>query len=133
MKSTMNAWAEDLPVNCPPKEARAPANEPMYRLVSNIPPKQSDFFSHRLLYPEKQFRVDECRARSVSLFSSKEACARVSKLPGLKKKKVVVLSLPEDCGLIMQSGSGQAHFSWWMASGFDPLPLCHKVEIAGTN
>ena len=65
-------WSEDLPESCPPEEAYQCDGEIFYRLVAGDPARETDFFSHRKLYPTKAFGVDECRARSVSIFANKD-------------------------------------------------------------
>jgi hypothetical protein len=84
-----NKWAEELPPNCPPAKATAPNYETFYRLVARFPPEEKDFFSHRKLFPKKKFKTNECRVRSVSIFSEVAQCAKIRKLQAHRNKKVV--------------------------------------------
>jgi len=87
-----NDWAEELPPNCPPETAVTPQYEIFYRLVKQWPPTSDDFYSHRQLYSQKTFHTSECRARSLSIFSSLEECAKLLKLPLHKRKNGTVNS-----------------------------------------
>jgi hypothetical protein len=119
-------WAEPLPANCPPKDARPPNGEEYFRLVNKIPPQESDFYSHRKLYPKKQFSTNECRARSVSLLRSHADCIMKMKLPRLRDKKIVSIALPPESGVVLKIGQ-VSHHSWWRAKHFDVLACCQQV------
>jgi hypothetical protein len=121
-------WAEELPSNCPPDEAFPPNYDIFYRLVEGFPPKEEDFFSHRKLYPKKKFPVNECQARSVSLFNRLDECAKIQKLPAHKNKKIVKLTLPPESGVVLQTGQNRAHYSWWLSKQYDPIPACEIVN-----
>ncbi|OAD24065.1 hypothetical protein THIOM_000085, partial [Candidatus Thiomargarita nelsonii] len=108
-----NEWAEDLPPKCPPEAAYAPNYETFYRLVKQFPPSEEDFYSHRKLYPEKSFNTNECRAKSLSIFSCFNECAKLLKLPLHRHKKIVQFILPPESGVILQTGNNPAHYSWW--------------------
>ena len=89
-------WAETLPSQCPPAEAKQPDNTAYYRYVATIPLCEADFLSQRKLLPLKQFRVDECTARAVSVFNNPEKIKSLSKLPNLRGKKLVEIVLPPE-------------------------------------
>ena len=111
-------WAEDLPENCPPEEASHPENIVFYRLMSN-PIAESDFYSHRKLFPIKFFRVTECVARSLSIWADKKEAEKLLALPTLKNKKTYEILLTPDDGQVLQTGKNQNHFSWWRTKNFD--------------
>ena len=69
-------WFEDLPENCPPKDAVEPSDFLCFRLVSKCPPTKEDYFSLRKIYPDKTFNANECRARSLSVFNEKSECEK---------------------------------------------------------
>ena len=117
-------WAEKLPAQCPPAEATQPNNTAYYRYVATIPLCESDFHSHRKLMPLKQFKIDECTARAVSVFSSSEKLKSLSKLPNLKGKKLVEIILPPESGKIIKSCQ-EHHYSWWRVKNF--IPETHKL------
>lgn len=116
-------WAEPLPAECPPSDATSPNNEEYFRLVETIPPSESDFHSQRMLYPNKQFRTSECRARSLSLFLSHTECLMKTKLPNLKHKRIVSIALPPKSGVVLKTGPA-SHYSWWRAKHFDVVAYC---------
>lgn len=122
-------WDEPLPLGCPPEDACDPDGRTFFRMVESEPPTDRDFWSHRRLWPEKQFRVSECRARSVSVFERREDCAKLLKLPVHKEKSVVKLSLARGSGVVKQTGD-YSHHSWWRARGFDVLNHCETLEAA---
>ena len=116
-------WSENLPESCPPEEAYQCNGESFYRLVAGDPACESDFFSHRKLYPTKAFQVDECRARSVSVFASKVKADAMRKKPSFKNRDTVIARVtiyPKD-GLVLQTGLQKEHYSWWRTTAYDIL------------
>ena len=111
-------YYEELPPDCPPEEAQ-PSVASFYRLGS-IPPKDSDFWSHRRRFPKKFFRVSECTARSVSVYDDFEA---VKKLRAMYEKMAAMpifqVDLTEKDGLVLQTSGDKHHFSWWRSTQFD--------------
>ncbi|MCU0426787.1 MAG: hypothetical protein MUF71_14300 [Candidatus Kapabacteria bacterium] len=110
-------WSEELPLNCPPSQAKTANNEVFYRLC-NYPVSDKDFLSHRALSPTKVFSVSECQARSLSIMDTLESAKKLLLLPSLKGKKIVKIHLIEENGLILQTGKPN-HFSWWKSQNFD--------------
>lgn len=116
-------WFENLPPNCPPDDAESPSDFLCFRLANQNPPGEKDYLSHRELYPEKKFNVNECRARSLSVFSERSECEKIQKLPANRKKHLVAFRLFPKCGVIKKTGKSKAHYSWWVLAGF----LSHLV------
>ena len=116
---------EKLPQNCPPAIAKIPNNEIYYRLVKGFPPSIEDFYSLRKLYPNRNFRVDECIARAVSLQKTPWACKQIKKFSVHKNKIVVKITLDELSGMILKTSS--SHYSWWMSLGFNAVEKCEPV------
>jgi hypothetical protein len=123
-----NEWAEDLPSKCPPKTAIIPQYQTFYRLVKQFPPTEEDFYSHRKLYPKKNFKTNECRVHSLSIFSSLKECAKLLKLPLHKNKKIIKLTLTPESGVILQTGNNPSHYSWWKKEKYNPIPYCIEVK-----
>ena len=67
-------YFEPLPGACPELDAKTHVGV-VYRLVSE-PVNESDFLSHRALFPEKVFHASECRAMSVSVFTDMDAAKK---------------------------------------------------------
>ena len=122
----MHEWAEGLPPDCPPSNARPPQNEEFFRLVSD-PPTLDDFVSNLHLYPNRFFNVGECVARSTSLWTDKQSCKSMRKWQRHRDKKVARLVLPPHSGMILRMRPGAAHVSWWRAKAFDPVKACKEV------
>jgi hypothetical protein len=111
-------WYEELPFGCPPEEAKLP--EGVYFRLGSIPPDDSDFWSHRRLFPHKKFHVDECVARSLSVFDTHDAAEHLRQLlPAMRSKPIFQLNLVEKDGLVQQTGKNIHHFSWWRSMDFN--------------
>ena len=124
-----NDWYEELPEDCPPRDAGAPVSEPHFRVVRTIPPTDCDFVSQRALYPERPFSVPECQARAVSLFLVRKSASGVLKLPRFKGGAIVPLTLPRTAGVTKKTGGKPGHVSWWRRANFDPVPLAVPVKL----
>lgn len=113
-------WAEILPNKCPPEDAVTPLNLVYYRMVDSIPPTEIDFASQRALHPAKFFKdIDECVARSTSLFDSCNGCKSArDRRDGLKHKKIIEIKLSHDSGVIKNTFR-QGHYSWWRFKEYD--------------
>ena len=132
MRDIQTAWAEPLPPGCPPFDAYPPDTDSCYyRLVDTIPPQITDFHSNRMLFPKRHVE-DECIARAVSLLGSDGACAISQKFPTLRHKKPLRIVLPPESGLIKKTGND--HWSWWRARGFDIVKYCqgNNLMMGGT-
>lgn len=111
-------WYEELPESCPPKDAFMPQHRKFYRVAKGDPCKDSDFFSQRKLQPQKQFNVDECIARAVSVFEDYKDAERIVKLPKFKGGVIAEITLTERDGMIMKTSS-KSHYSWWRTKYFN--------------
>lgn len=118
-------WAEELPHQCPPAEATPPENVTYYRYVASIPLREDDFHSQRKHFPLKQFGIDECIARAVSVFSDPEKIKSLNKLPNLRGKKLIEIILTPESGVVIRSCSKEHHYSWWRVKGF--IPATYKL------
>lgn len=115
-------WNEKLPDKCPPEEAFKPDELTVYRLVTAEHICEEDFQSQRALKPMAKFNnVDECIARSLSVFNAKEKCLNLTKLPHFKGKGKTVarLDLQKDDGVILKTFKDPNHYSWWRTTNFD--------------
>ena len=122
-------WFEELPEGCPPDDAYLPNNEQFFRLVEQYPPTETDFLSQRRLYPQKSFHTNECRARSLSMFSVLFECVNILKLPAHRNKRIIQLKLPNKSGVILQTGRAKTHYSWWRSKYYNPIPYCKEIEL----
>lgn len=114
------SWFEVLPEQCPPKDAN-PCDGCYYRIVKSLPTPSEDYFSQRAMNPDKVFSgegIDECIARSVSLFNSVDEAKKRLKLPRFKNQTIVSVALEPKDG-IMKKSFGPAHYSWWRSTEFD--------------
>ena len=119
-------WYEKLPLNCPPEIAYAP--KATYFRLGSIPPDDSDFWSHRRRFPHKKFHVDECVARSLSIFDDQNAAEQLKRLlPAMRLKPIFQIDLVEKDGLIQQTSNDLHHFSWWRSTEFD----LENIKISG--
>ena len=113
-------WYEQLPPQCPPLDA-VPCVGTYYRIAKGNPATDNDFFSQRKLQPSKVFSglgVDECIARSISLFSEVNDATRRLKLPKFRSANVVEITLQPKDGVIKKTFS-DSHYSWWRSTDFE--------------
>ena len=120
------SYREPLPRGCPPEDAQEiVASRTVFRLVRANPPSEEDFRSHRAERPNARFHnVGECRARGLSVFSERDACARHTKLPSLRGRIVCRVQLMEGAGRIQQWGHDLAHNTWWPFAAYNILANC---------
>ncbi len=121
-------YKEELPEQCPPGDAFEPSENLVYRLVESNPPTQQDFFSHRKLWPQKEYHTDECRARSISVFFDIVECDLLRALPAHKTKKIAKVKVDESAGKMLSTGRDPSHHSWWIYSGFEAHNNCEIVS-----
>ena len=113
-------WFEIFPDLCPPEDAMV-CNGAYYRIANGNRAKSEDFFSQRILQPDKIFQgegIDECVIRAISLFSRKEEAEKRLKLPKFKNAKIALVTLESKDGMIKKT-FGNAHYSWWRTTKFD--------------
>lgn len=115
-------YREPLPKGCPPAEA-AEIQEPrsVFRLVRSDPPTSEDFRSQRKEKgPGVVFRVDECRARGLSVFGSRKSAAGARRFRPLRGRLICRVELAAGAGSIRQTGD-PSHYTWWPLADFDIL------------
>ena len=119
-------WSEELPENCPPKEAYIPQGEGYYRLVSGSPPNEQDFHSPFKLNPNR-FKNPKCNDMALSVFNNLDACLAIKSLSKyFREHRPIKMKLEEACGVIMSTENQPYHFDWWMYSAFKP---CENFEL----
>ena len=113
-------WYEQLPELCPPVDA-VPCEGTYYRIAKGNPASNGDFFSQRKLQPNKVFTglgVDECIARSISLFSDINDATRRLKLPKFRNAQIAGVTLEPKDG-VMKKTFSDSHYSWWRSTNFE--------------
>jgi hypothetical protein len=113
-------WYEQLPELCPPVDA-VPCEGTYYRIAKGNPASNGDFFSQRKLQPNKVFTglgVDECVARSISLFSDINDAIRRLKLPKFRNGQIAAVTLEPKDG-VMKKTFSDSHYSWWRSTNFE--------------
>jgi hypothetical protein len=113
-------WYEQLPELCPPVDA-VPCEGTYYRIAKGNPASNGDFFSQRKLQPNKVFTglgVDECVARSISLFSDINDAIRRLKLPKFRNAQIAAVTLEPKDG-VMKKTFSDSHYSWWRSTNFE--------------
>ena len=114
----MNAWSEELPDLCPPKEAFNPDGKVFYRLIESSMPNESDFESQRAMCPDCTFNVSECIARSLSIWDDIDKCLNILKLPRHRGKAAIAILFTPSDGVIQQTFKSN-HYSWWKTQSFN--------------
>lgn len=121
-------FRDDLPNGCPPPEATEIVNPTIvFRLVEGDEPSETDFLTHRQLWPNKNFQVSECQVRGLSVQLNAQDSRRFRALPTQKHKKIAKVHLDKGAGYIQRTGR-HGHFTWWPFKGFDFLGNCEVVE-----
>ena len=118
-------WAEDLPPNCPPPDARQPTQDRYFR-AARWPLVEGDFKPQVLAIP-----VDPCLARALSMWDTRDGCRRLLKGPAHRGKEVICLELPPAAGVVKRTGKGPGHYSWWVRHGFDPSICATLIPDGG--
>ncbi|MBO4827732.1 MAG: hypothetical protein J5506_10970 [Prevotella sp.] len=122
-------WYEQLPPLCPPTDA-VQCGGTFYRIAKGNPAKDVDFFSQRKMQPNKVFTnlgIDECIARSISLFSEVNDAVRRLRLPKFRNAKVAEVVLQPKDGMMKKTFS-DSHYSWWRSTAFD-VSQAKTVEL----
>lgn len=117
----MNNWTEELPNKCPPDNAFDPNRMTFFRLAKTNPVTEDDFLSKRATSPTIVFpNVNECIARSLSVWNNFEKCINILKLPIHKNKRQIVmqLNLQTGDGLVLKTFKPN-HYSWWRTTNYD--------------
>lgn len=116
----MDEYFEELPEGCPPAQTTLPEGD-YFRLVEDMPPSDSDFWSHRRLNPDAKFHACECTAGAVSLFKDLADAQQLKLLPRHRDKKIVRIKLDASAGRVLRQGQYPSHHSWWRAKEFEVL------------
>lgn len=114
----MYAWPSHFPQQCPPASAVDLAGT-VYRFVNGRSPVNSDFTSHYERDPTKDWGVDACKARGLSILRTWEDCQIMRRgVPALRKKRVAVAGIETSVGLVAvtASNSCDGHCTWWRHS-----------------
>jgi len=122
-------WNDELPKECPPKDAISPEGINLYRLSDDEKLIDSEFRSQRTMNPTKFFPgISECIARSLSTWDNKESCLKILKLPRFKGKTKYLVEIPleEKDGLIKQTFK-KSHYSWWRSTSFS-IASCNVIK-----
>lgn len=111
-------YFEQLPVSCPPSDAKDIDLGIVWRLVEGVQPKSVDFLSHAAMGKNNTSSATDCRWASCSLFRTQQSAMAKTKLPRLKGFKPVGLNLPEGSGQSLVNGM---HVDFWRYKEYDPL------------
>ncbi|NIJ54717.1 hypothetical protein [Dyadobacter arcticus] len=122
------AWSEQLSENCPPAEAIKPRGLKFYRICSN-PVSERDFYSHKRLYPEKNY-TKLCEAKGLSLWQTLDKARQILKMPIFKSRNSTIgeLVLNEKDGVVLQTTKDLNHFTWWSTTEFEYSNNCKLVS-----
>lgn len=120
LQNSSYSWVEKLPIDCPPEDAISPEGLDLFRLVKSNPPTIEDFFPNPQNWPNKKFKMSECIAKSVSLFTRIDRLIDLKKLPRHRDKLIAKVILYHKDGLIKQTFSDVNHHSWWRTTEFNP-------------
>lgn len=121
-------YREGLPPACPPIDAVDADGSVFWRLFPKDPITSNDFDSQYHKDNNRKF-PDDCEARAVSLFTTKEKCEDIRKFRRMSHLKYVAsVEISPGSGKYKVAKSG--HVNWWIYQKFDPLASCSALEIA---
>lgn len=122
-------FREDLPDQCPPKEAVDTSLNKVCRFYLFPEGDPRNFYSH-LKLGKNTGPATECRSRSISLF--KHDCVpgflEAKKMAFFKKKKIGILDIPKGKSRSLEGGKG--HIDLWPLKDCDPEE--HVIMVAST-
>lgn len=111
----MYVWPDHFPSSCPPSHANA-VQGTIYRFINGSTPADRDFLSHYEREPAKDWGVEACKARGLSVLRTWSDCGLMRKaVPALRKKKVAIAEVATPVGLIATTSSNSCagHCTWW--------------------
>lgn len=119
-------FLEDLPPECPPKEAQDGDVGIAYRAIVDETPTTDDFKSYAAL-GRSSSSVDSCRFASCSLYTCKDKAKNIFSLPKKRHefKYLATLEIKRGAGLALMR---KKHVDLWMFAGFNPLSAVISVE-----
>lgn len=119
-------WAEaPLPSKCPPIDSVDPAGETVFRFVESDPPTSVDFLSHRARGLSVFPKTPECRARSLSMWTTLEEAKKRRLLATKKNLKIAAVVVRHGDGVWKVGDTG--HIDWWPCAGCKPLLMSQVV------
>src|SRR5207249_3028288 len=105
-------FREPLPAGCPPDDSENVESERVvYRMVSSLPPSDDDFRSLQDRKPDRDYGVDACLARGLSVFTEREDCDAKLKLPRFRGQFVCPVRLQPGAGSLKQTRQ-PSHHTW---------------------
>jgi hypothetical protein len=108
-------WPDHYPQSCPPNNS-IELNGSVYRFINGANPTERDFYSYYERQPDKDWGVDACKARGLSVLRTFADCGEMRKaIPALRKKRVAKASISIATGLVAStpSNSCEGHCTWW--------------------
>jgi hypothetical protein len=127
LKAT-TTFREQLPPGCPPSDSKPTAGQMVWRLFPKNPVSSDCFDSQSVKFPSQTFN-DDCIARAVSVFETKQQCRDALKFPRLKRASRYVgqLVLQVGSGVVKETGR-KGHLSWWIYASVDPSTYVVNME-----
>ncbi|WP_147399924.1 hypothetical protein [Brevundimonas sp. LPMIX5] len=119
----LTIFAEDLPAQCPPTDAKDVEWIEVYRLLDGPSLAPPAFASHAAKGKPCRPDVDPCRWASCSLVLDVKP---MKKLPKFKKCKWAVrISIPEGAGKSKKTSGN--HIDFWPYADFVPAATSHTI------
>lgn len=113
----MTCWPDWYPKDCPPKDAKPPTGQVVFRLVRNDPPLREDFNAPLQEYPNLSGPGLETAA-AVSVNSAWEDLLRLrSRIPKFRKRRFIARgALESGSGVILEAPlqGSEGHTNWWI-------------------
>ena len=121
-------FRENLPPGCPPSGASEIIERmTVFRLVNSRSISARDFSSQREMRPQRQFGVNECIARGLSVFVDIAEARKRLATRRFRNKKIARVHLDSGSGYIQSTFKG-SHHTWWPYAPFDVVGRSKVVE-----
>ena len=124
-------WSKHFPDSCPPDDAKS-MTITVYRFLEEREIKPEHFLTVRELSPHRKFSPaeKECRACSLSVFTSREEVVRLQRTVPRWRKPAAIGNLEPDSGKLKHTpspGKNNTHHSWWVPTEIKPWSLFNGI------
>lgn len=123
-------WSDKLPKGCPPDDSEL-AEGSFFHFIEGDEAQGSDFLSR---FEKDSSQGGNCKAHGISLIRNKEDLGKYRKEYETiyADKKVVIVSLTSECGVILDTPSklAKSHVTWWKPVDVNPCDLCTILDEA---
>ena len=104
----------------------------VYRFLNGVQPNQSDFKSHRELFPDRKFNVPECEACGLSVYRSRnDLTSLIRRVPKMRGRLVARATLRAELGALKPTPKREehSHCTWWIPLEVEPWTAFEVIDL----